>query len=86
MIYVRHLLQSLIQNSQKTKENILAFTCGDLFLFIHFGLPPKFMSTLLLAFLGGALGMFGKDFYVAVIKPSFLWTWRKIKRLFKKTK
>lgn len=64
MIYVKSFFQSFFQNSQKAKENILAFTCGDLFLFIHFGLPPKFMSTLLLAFLGGALGMLGKDIYV----------------------
>jgi hypothetical protein len=64
MVFVKNLIQSLIQDSQRARENILAFTCGDIFMFIHFGIPPKFMSTLLLAFLGGALGMLGKDVYV----------------------
>jgi hypothetical protein len=47
----------------RSKESLLAFTCGDIMLFITTGIPSQAISTIILAMLGGAAGMAGKDFY-----------------------
>lgn len=57
-------LKAFLISLHKAKESILAFTCGDIMLFLHMGIPPQALNTIILAILGGIGGMLGKDLYV----------------------
>lgn len=77
---IRNFIHSLVQNSQKTRDNILAFTCGDIMLFKFLGIPPdvaafgeKMLSAFVLTLVGGAGGWLGKELII--------WTWKQIKRI-----
>lgn len=69
-------IKEFLNSLSKAKENILAFTCGDIMLFTHLGIPPQAFNTIMLAILGGIGGMLGKDVYVWVRD----WIKRKLKK------
>lgn len=71
-------LKSIFQN--KTKENVFAFTCGDIVCFHVLGVPPevsvlvdKMFTTIILAAAGGAAGWAGKELLIWLWKQIRLW-------------
>lgn len=87
-IYFYNWIKGIFQ--QKTKENVLAITCGDIVFFHILGVPPeasllaeKMFTTIILAAAGGAAGWAGKELIIWIWKQVKIWVrlMRKKRRL-----